>query len=99
MAYKTHTYWIQYTTNVEKTTTGTPNLNSNYIGICKGCVLGKNLKKPFPLSEHKSKSVLELVHTYLCGPIPTLSLGRFSYYIIFIDDFSRKTWIYFLKVK
>ena len=27
------------------------------------------------------------------------SLGNFLYYVTFIDDFSRKTWIYFLKGK
>ena len=27
------------------------------------------------------------------------SLGGFSYYMTFIDEFSRKTWIYFLKKK
>ena len=30
---------------------------------------------------------------------PTLSLGGYSYYITFIDDFPGKTWIFFLKVK
>ena len=27
------------------------------------------------------------------------SLGNFVYYVLFIDDYSRKTWIYFLKAK
>ena len=31
--------------------------------------------------------------------MPTLSLGGYSYYITSIDDYSRKTWIFFLKVK
>ena len=39
---------------------------------------------------------LELVHTDLWGPSPVASLGGSQYYIIFIDDCSRKVWIYFL---
>jgi transposase InsO family protein len=27
------------------------------------------------------------------------SLGNFAYYVLFIDDYSRKTWVYFLKAK
>jgi hypothetical protein len=33
------------------------------------------------------------------GPIPIPSLGGSLYYVSFIDDFSRKTWLYFLKKK
>lgn len=84
---------------IGKITSGIPNLNSKHTSICKGCALRKNIKKPFPLSEHKSKSILELIHSDLCGPMPTLSLGGYSYYITFINDYSRKTWIFFLKVK
>ena len=28
----------------------------------KGCAMGKNIRKPFPQSEHKSKGTLDLVH-------------------------------------
>jgi hypothetical protein len=33
------------------------------------------------------------------GPFPVPSLGKYVYYISFIDDFSRNTWIYFLRKK
>ena len=42
---------------------------------------------------------MDLVHTDLCGPMSTPSLGGLLYYVIFIDDHSRRTWIYFLKLK
>ena len=42
---------------------------------------------------------LELVHSDICGPIKPSSLGKSSYFVLFIDEYSRKTWIYFLKNK
>ena len=42
---------------------------------------------------------LELIHTNLWGPSPVASLGGSRYYITFIDDLSRKVWVYFLKNK
>jgi transposase InsO family protein len=42
---------------------------------------------------------VEIVHSDICGPMPTPSIGGSAYFLTFIDDFSRKTWIYFLKHK
>ena len=42
---------------------------------------------------------MELVHTTVYGPIKPSSLGGNNYFLLFIDDFSRKTWVYFLKQK
>ena len=42
---------------------------------------------------------LDLVHLDVCGPMPVAYLGGFMYYVIFIDDFFRKTWIFFMKTK
>lgn len=67
--------------------------------VCKGCLLGKIVKKSFPSSNKRSKEVLELVHSNIFGPMSSPSLSGYLYYVIFIDDFSRKTWIYFLKTK
>ena len=35
----------------------------------------------------------------ICGPISPLSLGKSSYFLLFIDDYTRKAWVYFLKNK
>ena len=43
--------------------------------------------------------VLDLVHSYLIGPIPTPSYGNSRHVLTFIDDFSRYCWVYFRKLK
>ena len=48
--------------------------------------------------ENKSER-LELVHTYVWGPALVSSLGGSHYYITFIDDSTRKVWVYFLRQK
>lgn len=53
----------------------------------------------FSLTESKALASLELVHTDIWGPIPTISKKGFHYYIHFINDFSRYIWIFPLKVK
>ena len=46
-----------------------------------------------------SSSILELVHSDVWGPSPLTSLLCFNYYIIFVDDYSRFTWLFLLKHK
>lgn len=52
-----------------------------------------------PFGENKSNDILHLIHSNICGPMPVNSIGGHLYYITFIDEFSRKTWIYYLKHK
>lgn len=47
----------------------------------------------------RALSRLELVHADICGPIKPESNSKKRYFITFIDDYSRKTWIYFLSEK
>jgi hypothetical protein len=35
----------------------------------------------------------------VCGPLPSSSISGYVYYVSFIDDYSHKTWVYFLKSK
>jgi hypothetical protein len=78
--------------------TGMPDFYE-YDGVCRGCVLGKNVKSSFPSSNRRSKGILDLVHLDICGPMTTPPLCGYLYYVLFIDDFLRKTWIFFLKTK
>ena len=46
-----------------------------------------------------AKAPLEIVHSNLCGPMQTPSIGGSHYLLTFIDDYTRKTWVYLLKQK
>jgi transposase InsO family protein len=78
---------------------GLPEIQVFHDGVCKGYAQGKNVKKPFPSSDSKAKGVLDLINADVCGPLSATSLSEYVYYVSFIDDFSRKTWTYFLKNK
>jgi hypothetical protein len=68
-------------------------------GVCKRCMLGKHAKVAFPSNKHRSKEILELVHSDVCGLMLVAPILGSMYHVFFIDDFSRKTWICFLKTK
>lgn len=68
--------------------------------ICEGCMLGKQHRNSFPKeSLWRAKEPLQLVHTDVCGPMRTPSHNGNMYFLLFIDDFSRMTWVYFMKGK
>jgi hypothetical protein len=67
---------------------------------CKGCALGKMQIDEFPSNADKKKrDVLDLVHTDVCGPMQTRYLGGAFYFLLFIDDCTRYTWVYLLRIK
>ena len=67
---------------------------------CDQCVVGKGHREPFPkASSSQTTKMLELVHSDVCGPLETPSLGGSQYFITFIDDFSKWTVVYMMKKK
>ena len=78
---------------------GLPEIQTKHDGFCKGCAKGKNTNKTFSSSENKEKGILEIIHSNVCGPMSSSSLSEYVYYVSFIDNFSRNTWIYFMKNK
>ena len=68
--------------------------------MCESYILGKQKNVSFLKTGRTPKAEkLELVHIDLWGPSPIASLGGSRYYITFIDDSSKKVWVYFLKNK
>jgi hypothetical protein len=49
--------------------TGLSELHVEHGGICRGCALGKNAKGSFPRSDNKSKGILDIVNSDVCGPM------------------------------
>lgn len=68
--------------------------------VCEECVVSKQHRNQFMQGKSlRAKRPLELIHSDLCGPISPSSNGGKRYIITFIDDYSRKFWIYFLQEK
>ncbi|KAJ6856654.1 hypothetical protein NC651_038340 [Populus alba x Populus x berolinensis] len=68
--------------------------------ICENCLVGRQYRDPFSkASMWRASNILQLVHADICGPINPVLNGKKRYLIMFIDDFSRKTWVYFLMEK
>ena len=65
--------------------------------VCPSCMIGKLPKdrKPKHRTTRTSRP-LQLIHSDICGPMPVTSRKGNKYILTFIDDFTRKTWIYFL---
>ena len=69
-------------------------------GVCSPCLMGKHHKsyqRRVPAA--RTESLLSLVHSDTCGPFRTLAVSGAKRFILFIDDFTRMTWVYFLKGK
>ena len=77
-----------------------PSLKFEKDSLCAVCEKG-NIKntshKPKP--EQGSKRPLSLIHMDLCGPMRVQILSGKKYVIVIVDDFSRYTWVKFLRSK
>ncbi|KAL1224684.1 Retrovirus-related Pol polyprotein from transposon RE2 [Cardamine amara subsp. amara] len=67
--------------------------------MCEACQLGKSSRLPFSDSVYVASRPLERVHCDLWGPSPVVSVQGFRYYAVFIDNYSRFSWFYPLKLK
>jgi hypothetical protein len=67
--------------------------------LCEHCLYGKKNWVIFPSHATRAEGILQLVHSDVFGPVSIPSLGKFMYYVSFIDELSRNTWIFFLRKK
>lgn len=67
--------------------------------FCEACVYGKQHREPFTLSNTKTTKPGQLIHSDVCGPMEVNSLGGKRYFVIFKDDYSNYTYVYFMSQK
>lgn len=84
---------------MQQNSTGLPKGMLEKVNTCKGCTLGKFTKASFHDRDSREKVILEQVHLDMCGPFSIAFTTKHKYYVIFVDDFSRKFWIFFMHKK
>nr|GEW39391.1 hypothetical protein [Tanacetum cinerariifolium] len=76
---------------------GLPKFNYAKEHLCPSCELGKSKR-----ASHLPKPVLnskQQLHMDLCGPMRVASINGKRYVLVIVDDYSRYTWVYFLRTK
>jgi len=76
-----------------------PVSNSKVTDPCSACLSSKSKQLPFSKFLSRSTYPLELIYTDVWGPAPICSQSGFKYYVSFLDDFSRYTWLYPISCK
>ncbi|GJT77324.1 retrovirus-related pol polyprotein from transposon TNT 1-94 [Tanacetum coccineum] len=74
------------------------NKMSNVLFHCDACSLNKSHKMPFGENSFKETKPLELIYSDVWGPVQTSNDG-YAYYVIFVDFYSKYTWLYPIKRK
>jgi hypothetical protein len=77
---------------------GMSNFSLNFY-FCEHFIYGKWNRVRFLSSASRAEGILQLVHSDVFGSVSVPSLGKIVYYVSFIDEFSRNTWICFPKNK
>nr|GFA10451.1 hypothetical protein [Tanacetum cinerariifolium] len=79
---------------------GLPKLKFGKDHICSTCAIGKSTKKTHkPKSEDTNQEKLYLLHMDLCKPMRVESVNGKKYILVIVDDYSRFTWVKFLRSK
>ena len=64
---------------------------------CVSCQLGKQPALPFNSSESISTNIFDLIHSDVWGSSLISSISGSRYFVVFIDDYSRYSWIFHMK--
>ncbi|GJY95927.1 putative ribonuclease H-like domain-containing protein [Tanacetum coccineum] len=79
---------------------GLPRLKFEKDHLCSACQLGKSKKYSHkPKTKNTNMEVLHTLHMDLCGPIRVQSINGKKYILVIVDDYSRFTWVKFLRSK
>ncbi|GJR63360.1 retrovirus-related pol polyprotein from transposon TNT 1-94 [Tanacetum coccineum] len=67
--------------------------------FCENYVLGKSTRVSFGRGQHKTEGVVNYVHADLWGPSRVESMSGCRYFLLIVDDYSRRVWVHFLRHK
>ena len=67
--------------------------------FCENCVGGKKIRVKFGTTNHDTHETFEYVHSDVWGPTKTALIGGSYYFVTFVDDFSRRVWVYTMRSK
>jgi hypothetical protein len=79
-----------------------PELFENCVNFkfeCETCIKAKSHRVSYPSSLSKSIFPFDLIHSDVWGPAPISTKTRNKWFVLFIDDCTRMTWLYLLKTK
>ena len=68
-------------------------------GPCDGCIAGKEKCHTFKSSGCRASEPLKIIHADLAGPMETISIGGYHYFIVYLDDNTCRVWVVFMKSK
>lgn len=72
---------------------------SNISFNCSSCKLGKSKTLLFPSIGQRAAKYFDIIHSDVWGLTPVISHAKYKYFMTFIDDYSKFTWVYFLHSK
>ncbi|GJW14887.1 retrovirus-related pol polyprotein from transposon TNT 1-94 [Tanacetum coccineum] len=79
---------------------GLPRLKFEKDHLCSACQLGKSKKHTHkPKTKNTNLEVLNTLHMDLCGPMRVQTINGKKYILVIVDDYSRFTWVKFLRSK
>ncbi|GKA23506.1 retrovirus-related pol polyprotein from transposon TNT 1-94 [Tanacetum coccineum] len=79
---------------------GLPKIKYQKDQLCSACALGKSKKHSHkPKAEDSIQEKLYLLHMDLCGTMRVQNINGRKYILVIIDDYSRFTWVKFLRSK
>ncbi|GJV47544.1 putative ribonuclease H-like domain-containing protein, partial [Tanacetum coccineum] len=79
---------------------GLPRLKFEKDHLCSACQLGKSKKHTHkPKIKNTNLEVLNTLHMDLCGPMRVQTINGKKYILVIVDDYSRFTWVKFLRSK
>jgi hypothetical protein len=75
---------------------GLPTISSK-IEVCEHCLTGRQHRQPLPKqSLSRASKPGKKLHSDLMGPLLVPTLAGSRYVLVFTDDYSRYSWVYFL---